>query len=664
MWLTSKLYRFSSTLLFSSFVFLSFGQIAPVVGVPKREPCTKCGHPVFLAERLTIGQSLFHRTCLRCARCDTQLTPGSFYETEVDGVFCCETCPDEEKSLSKLRATTDATDVMGNGAVERQSFRDKLAMFQSDGKGLLQKSLSDEEKSKSLKRLNDFLSKQQEQERNDASASLNTVASSNASDEPADDESTSDASSSESDDEAANDSGGGGGNKETDAPPPLPTSQPPVDNTNDINTILQPPAAFLTDVSNITPPSVFQLPIAETPQITAQSIDNSAEASSIVVVSTAKEEIGDNVNATLTPAIDEIVYHDPTNRMPSDALDNFNHISNVTKEQKRQQQHSTGNGVDDNSNGSSSADVGTTATPAIVYRPSSMNMVQSRLSQFEALADGEQKRSSVNWSPRHLNRTSSNGLAVHSTPPKLFSPLRMDASSNPAIDESAPMINNATAAVVTDPATTPNTINADSIDNQHSDNDTTHTDIVVDNNSSYHEPTLSVNTNNDDNKENVTDELRPVPTKRSTREATLVVAGDEFLPTPSKRSMATGDDEIRPMQSAELPPSPPLPPSSPLPTVVAAPSPRIDITATSDKENEKYPDNLNPFGSDDEDGDASPTELRRPMTTTTKTATLKNVDTSNPFDSSDDEIELLKDATPKRAASNNKQRQTAQFRCV
>lgn len=114
--------------------------------VPRREPCKSCGDPVFLAERLTIDKYLFHRTCLKCARCNTQLSLGSFYETEKDGEFCCETCPDEEKKLAQIENTTNS---------DRKSFSEKLALFQGNEKGLLQKSLSDEEKSKSLKRMNE-----------------------------------------------------------------------------------------------------------------------------------------------------------------------------------------------------------------------------------------------------------------------------------------------------------------------------------------------------------------------------------------------------------------------------------------------------------------------------------------------------------------------------
>lgn len=115
--------------------------------VPRREPCKSCGNPVFLAERLTIDKYLFHRTCLKCARCNTQLSLGSFYETEKDGEFCCETCPDEEKKLAQIENTSTISD--------RQSFSEKLALFQGNEKGLLQKSLSDEEKTKSLKRMNE-----------------------------------------------------------------------------------------------------------------------------------------------------------------------------------------------------------------------------------------------------------------------------------------------------------------------------------------------------------------------------------------------------------------------------------------------------------------------------------------------------------------------------
>ncbi|EFA10033.2 hypothetical protein TcasGA2_TC012205 [Tribolium castaneum] len=67
-------------------------------GKVRREPCAKCGLPVFIAERLNVGKLLYHRTCFRCARCSSQLTLANYYETE-NSDFCCETCPDEESQV-------------------------------------------------------------------------------------------------------------------------------------------------------------------------------------------------------------------------------------------------------------------------------------------------------------------------------------------------------------------------------------------------------------------------------------------------------------------------------------------------------------------------------------------------------------------------------------
>ncbi|RZC41733.1 MICAL-like protein 1, partial [Asbolus verrucosus] len=77
---------------------------------------------VFIAERLNVGKLLYHRTCFRCARCNSQLTLANYYETE-NNEFCCETCPDEEKTI-----------------------------FNEPDSSVLTRSLSDEEKSASLKK--------------------------------------------------------------------------------------------------------------------------------------------------------------------------------------------------------------------------------------------------------------------------------------------------------------------------------------------------------------------------------------------------------------------------------------------------------------------------------------------------------------------------------
>lgn len=83
------------------------------------------------------------------------LTYGNFYETEKDHEFCCETCPDEEKTTKVDESN-------------RLSISQKIALFERESSSVLKKSLSDEEKSKSLSRqspakseaLNNFLTTQ------------------------------------------------------------------------------------------------------------------------------------------------------------------------------------------------------------------------------------------------------------------------------------------------------------------------------------------------------------------------------------------------------------------------------------------------------------------------------------------------------------------------
>nr|XP_029718713.1 MICAL-like protein 1 isoform X2 [Aedes albopictus]XP_029718715.1 MICAL-like protein 1 isoform X2 [Aedes albopictus]XP_029718716.1 MICAL-like protein 1 isoform X2 [Aedes albopictus]XP_029718717.1 MICAL-like protein 1 isoform X2 [Aedes albopictus]XP_029718718.1 MICAL-like protein 1 isoform X2 [Aedes albopictus] len=125
------------------------------VGVPKREPCRKCGNPVFFAERISFEQKLYHRSCLKCARCGAQLTLGSFYETETDGEYCCETCPDEEIQIAERRRSMSsevgATEAAVNGSRENvrtsrsSKLLERISFFESAP-------LSDEEKTSNMVR--------------------------------------------------------------------------------------------------------------------------------------------------------------------------------------------------------------------------------------------------------------------------------------------------------------------------------------------------------------------------------------------------------------------------------------------------------------------------------------------------------------------------------
>lgn len=114
-------------------------QVVPKDKGMRKSPCVECNHPVFFAERLVINSLLYHRTCFKCARCSSVLTLGNYYETENDNEYCCETCPDEEKVNSAKVETSN-----------RLSIAQRIALFEKESSSVLKKSLSDEEKSKSL----------------------------------------------------------------------------------------------------------------------------------------------------------------------------------------------------------------------------------------------------------------------------------------------------------------------------------------------------------------------------------------------------------------------------------------------------------------------------------------------------------------------------------
>jgi hypothetical protein len=68
------------------------------------------------------------------------LTVGNFYETENDNEYCCETCPDEEKDKAKTTEPNNRISLIAQ----------RVQLFEKDS--VLKKSLSDEEKTKSLQR--------------------------------------------------------------------------------------------------------------------------------------------------------------------------------------------------------------------------------------------------------------------------------------------------------------------------------------------------------------------------------------------------------------------------------------------------------------------------------------------------------------------------------
>lgn len=113
-----------------------------------------CGQPVFLAQRLLVERRLYHRTCFTCARCGAQLSLASCYQTETDGQFCCETCPDEETDSIE---DDSATDSIKTGDTNTSKGEDpKSDTTKGSGKNY-DRLLSDEEKVRNVQQFKDVL---------------------------------------------------------------------------------------------------------------------------------------------------------------------------------------------------------------------------------------------------------------------------------------------------------------------------------------------------------------------------------------------------------------------------------------------------------------------------------------------------------------------------
>ena len=54
-----------------------------------QEECEVCGKRVYLMERLSVENHIFHRTCFKCHTCSTQLKPGSYeFDQNTDQFYC------------------------------------------------------------------------------------------------------------------------------------------------------------------------------------------------------------------------------------------------------------------------------------------------------------------------------------------------------------------------------------------------------------------------------------------------------------------------------------------------------------------------------------------------------------------------------------------------
>lgn len=670
--------------------------MAHIVGVPKREPCQQCGNPVFFAERLTIGEFLYHRTCLKCARCGSQLTPGSFYETEIDGVFCCETCPDEEKKIQlgidddeqNSEHTTLESDQ------HRQSFSEKLAMFQTNGKGLLQKSMSDEEKSKSLKRLSELselYSKNSIQE--NAAIEESPAEQISTSDGKMDENLNSDSGSDESDDDDDN------------KPPTLPKTQPPSLDTVS-NTINAPPIPSKVNVLNKlkmqSSPIKSRIDMNEKRQslqsntvTKVSSIIVNDQSSQIESLNSLKniESATPDVNASIKSTTENTAKSEEkttsipndTNELLSDALNNFTdvtkEINEITKEMSTDDIQHTKNCIDftkiadhsvnmvddtyveclsnikseheeeatkvdnvqrmsissNDCNENKLIDTNTNNDKQLVHKPDNNasiiddnddddvqirndstdrnnQMVRSRLSQFEALlqSDSKQITHKRNDSPR-LNR----------------SPIAIESRTNPLEHDEIPSIEifKEDTVAINDQINESSAISAE----------------LNENNS------LSIDANGDNTKKVITTIEKPTPFKRASKNVCQNENDSTLPPTPTKRrNRVPIVEEVHPLEKQQN-------------DVQIDKTEQVNVTIQGEEKEEEveveekrhtdkeYPDNLNPFGSDDEEKN---NEENQEIELRNAAGGAKRKDSSNPFDSSDDEVELLKNFTPQKKITN------------
>lgn len=660
-------------------------QMAHIVGVPKREPCQQCGHPVFFAERLTIGKFLYHRTCLKCARCGTQLTPGSFYETETDGVFCCETCPDEEKKI-QLAAEHESVHKSLESIAQEQphpqpqqqhSITEKIAIFQTNGKGLLQKSMSDEEKSKSLKKLSELseiFSKNSIQETTDAAAASTTT------------EDSSD-SSSDSDDSS-----------EDEDAPALPKTAPPP--PNEIAKPQLPPLPSKVNVLNKLKmqPSPIKRPlsidngknhITTNVDETTNKIDYSSQIQSIdtetisvtqnaevAAVTTASHissndiisnELSTNAQSSCNDVTKEInesatIDEQKIDRINSNIdggsssssgenMTNDTHVNGNTSkcEQKTvkdddvklvQHINSISSGdcdlnkfIDNDNNNKHTSIINNDDGDDVCIRNNSSDynnrsnnqMVRSRLSQFEALTKTEFKQTTMHKTNSPLVNCSPTAIETR-TKPQEQEQHQVAIQLNETFKENA-VIDNDRSEQCSERKT-------DEMENPSSDtvNDVNLKNVTIE------RPTIGAD---EQQAETAIPIEKPIPLMRAVKNVDQNESDLSAMPapTPTKRKnrVNTGEQhaehsieqQINDKQSNENGKNDSL-------------SGGRDEQKADDVE---YPEGLNPFGSDDEEDDVAETE--------NNANDAKRKGSLNPFDSSDDEIELLKKSSSQKKKGNN-----------
>ncbi|GFW45834.1 MICAL-like protein 2 [Trichonephila clavipes] len=90
-----------------------------VFPINRNEVCHACNHRVFILERLLVDSKLYHTTCFRCSKCQCLLNPGTYIESDTPGLYECAVCLPEENSYSM-----DTQDTSYDSSEEKNSIND------------------------------------------------------------------------------------------------------------------------------------------------------------------------------------------------------------------------------------------------------------------------------------------------------------------------------------------------------------------------------------------------------------------------------------------------------------------------------------------------------------------------------------------------------------
>ncbi|XP_054723684.1 MICAL-like protein 1 isoform X2 [Uloborus diversus] len=75
----------------------------------RHEVCRVCAHRVYILERLIVDGKLYHTQCFKCSKCNSLLNPGAYVESDTPGLYECSVCPDESMEQEYSSESEPAT---------------------------------------------------------------------------------------------------------------------------------------------------------------------------------------------------------------------------------------------------------------------------------------------------------------------------------------------------------------------------------------------------------------------------------------------------------------------------------------------------------------------------------------------------------------------------